>query len=332
MNKENNIQTMLPPHLANSNVFNYVKSFCDLFDTVESDLIELRDSLFIETARGEDLDILGKLFSLNRLSQEKDDNFRNRIKSYFAAIIEGGSANGLKNSISAITGFSPDTIIINEFETYFFREPIDFLNGTDYTGTGVTDDTIIYYESYEKKSIKFTSSGEITLTATNNSPPSLSDINKFNGISFWGRIDDLTILNSLSLRFTDNNSDTITKTITDFPFTDIDTWYQIDMDVLEEDLDLNWNNITKIEFIADFGGAGILNLDYLFFSERKQNNKFSVEIEIGDDTNLNKYDNIPQIVNLVKPVGSLFEEFVIISRNKIFRYNLSGYNSDDRLV
>lgn len=332
MQKLRIIEEILPRHFLNSNVYNYVRSFYDSFDAINNDLIDLKNSLFIDTAFGEDLDIIANLFSLQRLQRETDDSFRNRIKSYFVSVIEGGSLLGIRNSVSAITGFNPDTINVLEFYDYFFREIYDFLNGTDYTGTGVTNDTTKYVEQHEKQSIKMTSVGASTITATNSLPTSMTRIKNFNALGFYVMINDFNAIDEITIKIEDNVGKIFEYIVINLPFTQNNKWYKIDVPINKITNNLDWENLDNIKFIAKFNDVAELNIDYLIFQNYQETTEFSVEMEVGDTTNPQQFDNIPDIINLLKPVGYTFKEFVVISRDKIFRYNLSGYNSEDRLV
>jgi len=321
---------ILPDHLYNSNIRDYISAFITVFNLVDKDIISMRDNIFVSTATGRDLDIIGNFFGLKRNQGESDSNFRNRILSYFQSLIKGGSIEGLSSAIRAITGVEVDNLVVTDAYHYKPRLTYDFLSGTDYTGTGVTNDTSNYVEIYGKSSIKTTNTiASNTRTALNSSPSNLTQY-AYGYLSFYFKSASVTDLSSLKLIITDTSANTLEYEKRDFSDMTDDEWIKITIDLSEYDID--YDNIDSVQFQVTGENSVVSYIDHLFYEEYVPSGKFSIDIDIGDETNLNKYDNIPTIMALMKPVGIEFEEFVVNSTDGIFRYNLSKYNSLDSIV
>lgn len=332
INEELILEEVLPRHLYNSNVYTYAAAFIKAFKMVEKDIIKVRDGVFISTATQSNLDIIAKLFGLRRIQGESDSNFRNRILTYYQSVIKGGSVEGLKGAIASITGVSLDgDLEVTDTYYYKFREVYDFLNGTDYTGTGVTNDTANYVETYDGASIKITSptvSG--TRTATNATAGDITKTTTYDALSFWVKSTSVSDLSSFKLTITDDSAGVLEYEITDFSTFTNNEWTKITIPFSLYDID--YDNISSIAFATTGESDVVTYIDYMVYEEYVPYGTFSITIDVGDETNLNKYDNIPTIMTLMKPVGITFDEFIIKSANGIFRYNLSDYNGLDVLL
>lgn len=83
----------------------------DRFD-IESD--NLRLSLFVDTALGEELDSIGALFRLARKPAESDEFYRARIKSAAAIFRSSGTKPGIISAIVDLAGVDPSDVVITE--------------------------------------------------------------------------------------------------------------------------------------------------------------------------------------------------------------------------
>jgi len=68
----------------------------------------------IDTASGDFLDDLARLFRLSRKGAETDTELRSRIKSYWPGFSGGGTADAIKSTINKISGIDEDTITITD--------------------------------------------------------------------------------------------------------------------------------------------------------------------------------------------------------------------------
>jgi len=60
-------------------------------------LDDVKQALFVDTAKGKDLDRLAKLFNLVRKDGEDDESFRARIKSYFQSVTRSATKTDIEN-------------------------------------------------------------------------------------------------------------------------------------------------------------------------------------------------------------------------------------------
>lgn len=83
----------------NSNNYKFLNSFSPELNVSEIAISSLKSGLQINTAKGKDLEKIGKLFKLSRNTGELDPSLRGRIKAFFQTAIKSGSEIGLKESL-----------------------------------------------------------------------------------------------------------------------------------------------------------------------------------------------------------------------------------------
>jgi len=126
----------LPQHMAkdeDSNNYNFFKSLKSSLDNITININGTENSIQLNTATGAYLNAIGKLFSLNRTTNESDTNFRARIKAYFQANIGGGSKPNMKASLANSFGVSEDeiTIVINTVDSGVFYIEVEINESID---------------------------------------------------------------------------------------------------------------------------------------------------------------------------------------------------------
>lgn len=70
--------------------------------------------LSINTATGSDLDSFGRIFLLSRGIGETDASYRNKLLSFFSSFSKSGTALGIRETISIITGLPIDTVSVTD--------------------------------------------------------------------------------------------------------------------------------------------------------------------------------------------------------------------------
>jgi len=115
INIDNVLENNIPEHLRTINTTNVLNSFVLSFNVVENNVDNLKNEIQIDTASGEELDDIAKLYSLARDEGESDDLFRSRIKNYVDIKNIDGVRKYLKNYLINLTGET--SIEVNEFPT-----------------------------------------------------------------------------------------------------------------------------------------------------------------------------------------------------------------------
>ena len=116
----------LPQHMTkdeDSNNYNFFKSLKSSLDNITININGTENSIQLNTATGAYLDAIGKLFSLNRTTNESDTNFRARIKAYFQANIGGGSKPNMKDALANSFGVPEEniTVVISTVSSSIFH-------------------------------------------------------------------------------------------------------------------------------------------------------------------------------------------------------------------
>lgn len=70
--------------------------------------------IMINTATGDYLNDIGKLFKLARKTGESDEDYRQRIKAYYQIFLAGGSNKGIRDALALLTDLTPDAITIED--------------------------------------------------------------------------------------------------------------------------------------------------------------------------------------------------------------------------
>ena len=77
----------------------FVRSFGTILDNVDTEILSLKSSTKVSTATGTDLDKIGEMFNLERMSGETDVNFRQRIRSHAQGFSGGGTKDSIEISV-----------------------------------------------------------------------------------------------------------------------------------------------------------------------------------------------------------------------------------------
>lgn len=116
------------PHWWNksttSNFYNLSKSFAHEMGVQYIEIDNLKIEISVNTASGKRLDDLGNIFKLKRWSNESDDSFRARIKSYWPGFSGGGTIPSIKSTINRITGVPEADIEVIEVDFIKFRAKV----------------------------------------------------------------------------------------------------------------------------------------------------------------------------------------------------------------
>jgi hypothetical protein len=100
---------------SDSNNYKILNSFAIELDSFITQKQKMQIAIFIDTAYGDDLDTLGRLFQLARLSNETDTAFRARIKSFWQTRVGAGTLDAIKTAVASLTTtLTPDDITIVE--------------------------------------------------------------------------------------------------------------------------------------------------------------------------------------------------------------------------
>ena len=116
-----------------------VKSFTDEFGSYIVEINNLHTEVYLNTATGQRLDDIGKIFKLGRKSGESDSAYRIRIKAYFPGFSGGGTVPAIKATVNRMTGLPEANVIVVEdvlkFNTTIVLEEI----GQDELKPTITD-------------------------------------------------------------------------------------------------------------------------------------------------------------------------------------------------
>lgn len=101
---------------AESIISRYLDAHEEELDDVEEALQEVINNKFIDTATGESLDEIGKLFgpTIGKRRGRSDKQYRIYLRSVVQSFISRGTVNGIKLAISAATGVPIEKIEIDE--------------------------------------------------------------------------------------------------------------------------------------------------------------------------------------------------------------------------
>lgn len=103
--------------LESSNTYQLVYSISFSFQTFQENSAGLKESIQISTAVGTELDDIGELFLLTRITGESDEDYRARILGFWQGSIKGGTAEGLISLLQSILNISDASrITIDESE------------------------------------------------------------------------------------------------------------------------------------------------------------------------------------------------------------------------
>lgn len=179
MQKVNKILSYLPTHMkkdAASNNYKFINSFNTDFTEVSAEISNLKKSIQLETATGNNLNDIGELFMLNRRENESDSNYRARIKAFWPGYSGGGTEGSIKQAINRMVGLDPSQITITDYMpktklTANINESVTTLPVIDTSrfrdeGTVIINDEIITYTGKTATSFTGCSRGALNSTET----------------------------------------------------------------------------------------------------------------------------------------------------------------------
>lgn len=105
MDKLSAILNNLPDRVykkEDSNIYHILSSISEELEDIVQNISSIEDSFYIDSAQGSDLDKLGQLFNLRRLSGEQDEFYRARIRSRLSSFIGGGTKAAIKETIKLL--------------------------------------------------------------------------------------------------------------------------------------------------------------------------------------------------------------------------------------
>jgi len=103
-------------YVADAIVGRYLDAVENELDTVEDDLVNVVNNSFVESATGDNLDELGKLFGpqIGKRRGRSDEQYRIYLKSVVQSFVSRGTVTGIKLAVSAATDVPIEDITINE--------------------------------------------------------------------------------------------------------------------------------------------------------------------------------------------------------------------------
>ena len=114
-----------------SNTYQLMFAIAKVFEDYDLERSNVELEIYVNTATGDNLDSIGRLFLLPRRTGESDDSYRARIKGYFQGFIGGGTIAAIKAAVAGATGFTPSDVDLQE-EFTISGEQHRFLTTNDY--------------------------------------------------------------------------------------------------------------------------------------------------------------------------------------------------------
>ncbi len=319
------IENNIAEHLRQPNMINYIKSYISMFTRVEDDIALMQRAIFINTAVGQELDAIGKLYSLVRFDGESDGAYRQRIKSYYQILLSYGTKNGIKKAIGILLNIGEDVVSIDEIIQYKEQLMLSFIDGDSWTGTGVTTDND--YKYFGSTGLEITGTG-VTRTASLTKAFDLSSFIDDNIMfSMWSYIPDSTTVSSIKFVISDSSNDY------EYEF---DGWqdggqflraYKSSFDGID------WTDVTGFKFIVEFVGAGEIYFDYLTIGVYAPSKKFEVTVTVSDSIETESISDLINIINISKMAGVYYNQSITYqTEDDLFFVNISEINGDDYLL
>lgn len=108
----------LPSHYSKastSNNYKIINALANQLTQFDQEKVNLVTTLFIDTAYGDDLDTLGALFALNRITGETDKLYRARIKLFWNTQVSSSTIDAIKNAVAVLDpNLDPENITVTE--------------------------------------------------------------------------------------------------------------------------------------------------------------------------------------------------------------------------
>jgi hypothetical protein len=117
----------------NSLMYDFVESIAKVISQQEKDLNRVKDSHWVDSARGIDLDMLASVLAVGRKRKESDEDFRARIKHTFVDLKKGGTVQAVKAQLAIYLGVPIDEIIVVENPPIEMQLKKDVISGDTWT-------------------------------------------------------------------------------------------------------------------------------------------------------------------------------------------------------
>jgi hypothetical protein len=94
--------------------YSLAEGFAKILRQQEQDIEMVKESHWLESAHGINLDLLSSILGLGRKSRETDDEYRSRIKYTLANLRKGGTLEAVKTQLAAYLGVQKDDVVLVE--------------------------------------------------------------------------------------------------------------------------------------------------------------------------------------------------------------------------
>ena len=283
----------------------------------------------VNGATGSNLDDFGKLFKLARFSGESNSSYRARIKAYFQAFSGGGTAEGIENALSLMTGLSSDTITVTDVEGFHEQLFMFNMEATEtWTGTGVSSDTTYFYEGTQGKRI--TATGAETKTASSTRAFDLDfNIEDNDYVRIWCYVDDVTKVTSVGIDFTDGSANTASASVLQANLTDDGQFLLVPKSDFTLTGAFDWGDVASTDLSLVSSAATFVTFDWMQFGTYDSKLMFDVEVGIDSSVDTSVFDVIEDTVEIAKAAGVYNRRLTLQSSGGEFLINLSYINGGD---
>lgn len=132
------VLSRLPGYLKkdeDSNNYKFVNAFEGEFAGIKLQIDNLKRSIQINTASGQDLDDIGELFLLPRRGNEPDNDYRARIKAFWQSFSGGGTEPSIKAALSRTLGIDEDDVTVTDLIPAKFQVDVEIQDQFDLIDT-----------------------------------------------------------------------------------------------------------------------------------------------------------------------------------------------------
>ena len=99
------------------------------------------------------------------------------------------------------------------------------------------------------------------------------------------------------------------------------------------DNNIDWENIQKIFIETKFNDSSDIYFDFYNFGMFGYNNKFSVIVQINEETIYNSLIDLTKVINDSKAAGIYYDERITFeAQDNVFMINISEVNGGDYLL